>query len=1384
MQRVRVTTLPDPVMERLCETLQGDPRWVARMLAAGTPDRPWKATATKLIELRNTLEEPLLVFVPSGLRTAAEDSLDVATFTELSLAGLSRDLVESLLAELTEDIQFQARDIFEYLRLERVSRHADDQEVEYLLTVVKNGGTAEAVGRALYVFGLIPDDALLGRSNIRSWLSRNYNACRELFDIDRPLRERIGRLRVQPGTIQNGLFAFLRLRHTDSPRAWASEIACDPRHHNLSFDHWQLVDAVDQELRLTLEPLNLPVQTPDLVSGAAQMPVLDLQGRRGLKVSARSMPPPAQVAGWKSFRFQILSHGEDGESVAWESNNYPKPGGKNRVFSRTIKLADLQRLEEGAYYIKVDAYDQSGALLTKRRPIDPNDTEGRAENESKYFLITRGVDNADVETPEPRVIQVPSFLDAYVTVAARQALSKSSDKPLQRSGIPGAWTEPISASVRGDVHFELHGEGVAGYGVVMPGLLRKLELAILSHPERLGALSINLTDAKKLSDVEPELCKIASLPDTPESRAFLEAREAVFRQIREQHLLRLRSSDEIPERTNTVETADLLDLCGPIEDYGHAFVDLASVLLSPESTKSGSPIERGAIAQTDIVELAWRRSSGDPGRALLLAPTHPLRLLWHLQHAAFCEQALRAARDGQQNVPSWPDFFKQVREAIAPISLPLVLFDSRGRGYIDRGLLTTHWSLYLPDRADGDRPIDVSGCQDRIRRQLTIRATPATSPTVGGRELASRAFDYLQQHPYVDQLRINVFNPGDGQAIADALREIERVQVRLKIPAMSNLLRYSVQMFGSGADHLESMGEALETLLDPDRQVSEDDEFSLTSANHLLPKLIFARNSVEDFLRHPESFLAHISIFLEHFQARSRLGHIDRLRRGSYVLGLVQESEIVLEGQELRFGWSRGLRPMTGRQPESREALIQEVLDSTQRLEAAAAAGQPQPSGVAPVVALLLDAPSQGLLKRAHDVSDWVVTVDRNLGVEYFDSGTTSRDFGYLLDFAPESLQSEQQRIMLTTRSTPELTSIMRPALEGMGMVLGDGEDVVVLETLRSLSGRIALRLLSAPNQSREVVGLLLARWLLEQTGLLRDRAIIPLDAHRTWFQKPAGLGEGEQGTQQRSDLLLVGFDPVISTVSLTVVEVKLRDSLSDTDRGYLYRQMKEQAESTERRLRERFDLELYSTPRADALLRAKEFTTTLAFYIRRGKRYNLISPSEADAALDFVQNLDGGYRLEIKSVGVVFERQAIGSHIDEDEPGFTVHRFGHDIAQDLLGQACRLFDAWVAHAESTSNRCCEEVLGLAPSRRDAERDRAFDPFRSSLGGLTSARSKNPSAQATGTIPVAPNLDDVSSSRPDSPDEDHVGSRDDSGPGPAGAEGHRQVLAEEDRQPK
>ena len=138
------------------------------------------------------------------------------------------------------------------------------------------------------------------------------------------------------------------------------------------------------------------------------------------------------------------------------------------------------------------------------------------------------------------------------------------------------------------------------------------------------------------------------------------------------------------------------------------------------------------------------------------------------------------------------------------------------------------------------------------------------------------------------------------------MQTLEREQASRRVADRTGLLRYAIQMFGGGDEHLETMGAALESLLDPERQVAEGDEFALTTTNHLLPKLVFACNTVDDFLKSPESFSAHISVFLGHFNARSQLGRIDRFGRGSYVAGLLQEPEILLEADSNRYRWSKG----------------------------------------------------------------------------------------------------------------------------------------------------------------------------------------------------------------------------------------------------------------------------------------------------------------------------------------------------------------------------------------------------------------------------------------------------------------------------------------------
>jgi hypothetical protein len=52
-----------------------------------------------------------------------------------------------------------------------------------------------------------------------------------------------------------------------------------------------------------------------------------------------------------------------------------------------------------------------------------------------------------------------------------------------------------------------------------------------------------------------------------------------------------------------------------------------------------------------------------------------------------------------------------------------------------------------------------------------------------------------------------------------------------------------------------------------------------------------------------------------------------------------------------------------------------------------------------PRITLSLDVDDSTLLHQAHRSSDWVITVDRTLGVEYFDNPGSTRRPDYVIDF-------------------------------------------------------------------------------------------------------------------------------------------------------------------------------------------------------------------------------------------------------------------------------------------------------------------------------------------------------------------------------------------------
>src|SRR5690606_38121540 len=118
------------------------------------------------------------------------------------------------------------------------------------------------------------------------------------------------------------------------------------------------------------------------------------------------------------------------------------------------------------------------------------------------------------------------------------------------------------------------------------------------------------------------------------------ARAEVFGGIRDQHLPPGAMPEDRAARTGVVEVVDLTQHADAIHRYARAFQTLVHAAMEAEAAEQ-QRLLRG-LAWLDAVEVRWPAQPGDPGRAILVGPTHPLRLLWHLQHALECNSAIDA----------------------------------------------------------------------------------------------------------------------------------------------------------------------------------------------------------------------------------------------------------------------------------------------------------------------------------------------------------------------------------------------------------------------------------------------------------------------------------------------------------------------------------------------------------------------------------------------------------------------------------------------------------------------------------------------------------------------------------------------------------------------
>ena len=166
----------------------------------------------------------------------------------------------------------------------------------------------------------------------------------------------------------------------------------------------------------------------------------------------------------------------------------------------------------------------------------------------------------------------------------------------------------------------------------------------------------------------------------------------------------------------------------------------------------------------------------------------------------------------------------------------------------------------------------------------------------------------------------------------------------------------------------------------------------------------------------------------------------------------------------------------------------------------------------------------------------------------------------------------------------------------------------------------MALKLISAPTQRAEALGLALASTYLEQRGAFRNQLVVPLDAHLELYPHDERDADalGEEVSFKRTDLALFDIDAISRVITCCLVEVKC---LRHVGEAQAYRQLRDritaQIGQSERVLREHFDPLAFPVDRPDRLLKSRELAELLGFYLARSGRYGMIDPMVETVAAD-----------------------------------------------------------------------------------------------------------------------------------------------------------------------
>ena len=685
--------------------------------------------------------------------------------------------------------------------------------------------------------------------------------------------------------------------------------------------------------------------------------------------------------------------------------------------------------------------------------------------------------------------------------------------------------------------------------------------------------------------------------------------------------------------------------------------------------ESGDP----SLALCNTVEV---RSLAGGVIGLIVLPMHPLRVAWH---AAYDNLVFHAAFDQGQKAKDVRDEFQCLDGAMFPAFLP----NPDGGSFVFADTLGFHAVGMVPD-TDKEPKAAVA----MLARALGEGESMDAAPTVGGQSaevVGDEIVKYLDCHNTSRLLRVHALRAGDGLTIA---RSLGRVHKHLRQADDADDSEdesrdapvFSLEMYPS-EEQRGIAGRFISEVRERRRSgagvVSTDDQWMLESLSLPggvnMPRLRWARKDDPD----PDT-AAHVAVAFDTFESQVKLDDRDGLSDGMFhAFGLLSFYERDFAAKPSPLWRSTVLLAKDGeRHPADRSHTkrlddLQRVIQGTVARHVGAANGE------LPVLYTEVSREKEDGLAELHRLCDWVITLDRNAGIEYFDSPQDNRTIydAYVIDCVPEREDLGCLQLITSTSNLEEVRFLLDSALDQMGLSSSRRNAEFLLEHLKALSGRLAIRLTGDKPPTSELIALAVSQANCQQAQetdpcwvSLERGFIVPVDDVRDLLPRLTDKDGDER--EVRPDLIYVTTAPR-KGLMFRFVEVKYRRDLRAARSPDILSRIREQTAGMRKHWDKWYSHEECSAFRA---VRRAKLARVLRFYADKARRHYLPAArhTELVAEIDRMIEKGGDYRLDTDGSGDrgwIFCPEYAGAsplEISPDDRGTKVFLCGPSLLPDL----------------------------------------------------------------------------------------------------------------------